>query len=83
MHKPYRGLRPLILATAIQLALAGCSSAEKSAPAAGAPAPVNSACPHSGGKAADAGTSGEIGSSRPGRRNTVVVNAQASRPAAM
>lgn len=32
------------------LALAGCSSAEKSAPAAGALAPVNSACPYSGGK---------------------------------
>ena len=26
MHKPYRGLRPLILATAIQLALAGCGA---------------------------------------------------------
>lgn len=26
MHKPFRGLRPLILATAIQLALAGCGA---------------------------------------------------------
>ncbi len=32
------------------LALAGCSGTEKTAPAAGAVGPVNSACPYSGGK---------------------------------